>query len=216
MENKSNNEIFDYRALRLLMGLIALCLPFIVSFVASNKLPSISASYHSEARDAFVGMLFVTSAFLWAYNGHTTLQKVLSKLASIAAILVAVSPLHCSGCEVNLASTIHSISTAVLFSVLSYFCFSPFRKNTKGKGGKKGLRSKIYFVCGSIMVGCMLTMFITKYALSNEIREALRITYYAEAIALCAFGVGWTVAGKWIWFLVDEKDDVLRLFADKQ
>jgi hypothetical protein len=146
MENKSNNKIFDYRALRLLMGLIALCLPFIVSFVASNKLPSISASYHSEARDAFVGMLFVTSAFLWAYNGHTTLQKVLSKLASIAAILVAVSPLHCSGCEVNLASTIHSISTAVLFSVLSYFCFSPFRKNTKGKGGKKGLRSKIYFM----------------------------------------------------------------------
>ena len=65
------NKVFDYRALRLLMGLIALALPFIVTLVSSTQLSSISASYFTEARDAFVGMLFIVGAFLWAYNGHT-------------------------------------------------------------------------------------------------------------------------------------------------
>ena len=47
VENK--NIVFDYRALRLLMGIIALALPFVVTFLSSEKLLSISASYHTEA-----------------------------------------------------------------------------------------------------------------------------------------------------------------------
>ena len=48
------------------MGLIAFALPFVVAALATdaaNRLTSISASYHTNARDAFVGMLFVVSAF---------------------------------------------------------------------------------------------------------------------------------------------------------
>jgi len=45
-------------------------------------------------------------------------------------------------------------------------------------------------------------------------KKTLNITYWAEAIALVAFGVAWIVAGKIISPLVD-KDEALRLFRNK-
>jgi hypothetical protein len=41
--------------------------------------------------------------------------------------------------------------------------------------------------------------------------DAWRVTYYAEAIALWAFGVAWMVAGKYFSLVVDE-DEALQLF----
>ena len=82
MKPSNSNTVFDYRALRLLMGMIAFALPFIVTLVSSTTLTSISASYYTEARDIFVGLLFVVSAFLMAYNGHTASEGWASRAAS--------------------------------------------------------------------------------------------------------------------------------------
>lgn len=60
------------------------------------------------------------------------------------------------------------------------------------------------------MIACMLTVAAAKLVLPEETVKALRVTYWAEAIALAAFGVAWIVAGKYLRFLVDEKD-ALRL-----
>lgn len=214
MSANNTNIVFDYRALRLLMGLIAFSLPFVVSFISSVSLPSISFSYHTEARDAFVGMLFVVGAFLWAYNGHSLQEGVASKVASLAAVFVAIFPTSNNLCESDITSKIHFFAAVVLFSILAYFCFAPFRKNTKGQGGKKGRRSKVYFSCGCIMIICMLSVAIEKLTLPCETIKTLNITYWAEAIALVAFGVAWIVAGKIISPLVD-KDEALRLFRNK-
>jgi hypothetical protein len=51
MQFQHTNPIFDYKALRLMLGIIALTLPFIVTAIAQMPLPSISASYFTEARD---------------------------------------------------------------------------------------------------------------------------------------------------------------------
>lgn len=211
MTSENTGTVFDYRALRLLMGIIALTLPFLVTLLSSSPLSSISASYYTEARDAFVGMLFIVGAFMWAYNGHTIKEAVASKIASVAAICVATFPTSCDVCETTIISITHYGAAVILFAILAYFCFGPFRLNTKGKKGKKGRRSKIYFVCGWIMVGCMLSLFIAKLILSDETLEALRVTYWVETIALVAFGFAWIVAGKYIRFFVDE-DEALRLF----
>ncbi len=206
------DKVFDYRTLRLLMGLIALTLPFVVSLVSCSSLTSISASYHTEARDIFVGMLFIVGSFLWAYNGHSTNEAWASKIASLAAILVAMFPTSCDTCKTSLTSIIHYSAAASLFAILAYFCFVPFRKNTKGKGGKKGRRSKIYLTCGIIMVGCILCIGVTSLILSDEVTKGLRITYWAELVALVAFGIAWIVAGKYFSPLVDEKE-ALRIFS---
>lgn len=213
MTTQNSGTVFDYRALRLLMGLIAFALPFVVWLLSARPLSSISASYHTEARDMFVGMLFVVSAFLWAYNGHSSNEAQLSKVASVAAILVAIFPTSCDLCETGgMASSVHYLAAATLFAVLAYFCLVPFRRNTKGQKGKKGRRSKIYFVCGWIMVGCILSVFVANFTLSDETIQALRLTFWAEAIALVAFGVAWIVAGKYFGLLVDD-DEALRLFG---
>lgn len=212
MTNGNKGIVFDYRALRLLMGFIALTLPFAVSLLSSSPLSSISASYYTEARDAFVGMLFVVCAFLWAYNGHSLKEGVASKIASLAAVFVAIFPTACDLCETDIKSIIHYSAAVTLFAMLAYFCFGPFRKNTKGKAGKKGRRSKIYFTCGWVMVGCMVGVGVSELTMSDDTIKALKITYLAEAIALCAFGIAWIVAGKYFRLFVD-KEEALRPFG---
>ncbi len=193
------------------MGLFALSLPFAASLISSSPLTSISASYHTEARDAFVGILCVVAAFLLAYNGHSPLEGRVSKTAALAAICVAFLPTSCDECGTTTTSIAHYVAAALLFSGLAFFCLVPFRRNTKRVAGKKGRRGKVYFLCGWIMVGCMLGMVVAKLILPSETTDELRLTYWAEAIALGAFGVAWIVAGKYLPFLVDD-DEALKVF----
>jgi len=222
MTTTTTNKVFDYRTLRLLIGLIAFSLPLVVELLATATIPSISASYYTEARDAFVGMLFIVGAFLWAYNGHTDWQGRWSKVAAVAAICVAffptachlcgenIIPDSCVSCETSVTSIIHYASAGTLFGILAYFCLGPFRHKTKGQPGKKGQRAKIYFACGCMMVACIVIAAGANWFLDEDKIKALRITYWAEFIAMAAFGIAWFVAGKWLLF-VDEKD-ALKLF----
>ena len=203
--------VFDYRALRLLMGIFALTLPFASSLLSSSPLTSVSSSYHTEARDAFVGILCVVATFLWAYAGHSRLESRASKVAALAAALVAFLPTSCDGCETTVTSIAHYVAAILLFAILAFFCLVPFRKNTRRAAGKKGRRAKVYFACGWTMVACMLAIGIARLTLPSETADALRLTYWAEAIALVAFGVAWIVAGKYIPFFVDG-DEALPLF----
>ena len=61
---------FDYRAIRLMIGLIAIFFPLVVRIFASKITDSISWAYHTNARDFYVGFLFVIGAFLMSYKGH--------------------------------------------------------------------------------------------------------------------------------------------------
>jgi hypothetical protein len=61
---------FDYRAIRLMIGLIAIFFPLVVRIFASKITDSISWAYHTSARDFYVGFLFVIGAFLISYKGH--------------------------------------------------------------------------------------------------------------------------------------------------
>ncbi|MGD9020460.1 MAG: hypothetical protein PVF46_01575 [Lysobacterales bacterium] len=204
--------VFDHKTLRLLLGIIAFALPFLVTWVARAPLASISASYFTEARDWFVGMLFIVGALMLAYNGHTTREALASKAAGLCAFLIALFPTLAKTCgDSTPGSKIHGIAAVVLFLILAYFCFGPFRDNTKGKGGKKGLRARLYFVCGCVMVACMLVGLGGRLLLDCETMAAWSITYWVEAVALAAFGVAWIVAGKIIPVLVDEQE-ALKLF----
>ena len=207
---KTKQKVFDYRALRLSLGIIAFALPIVVSLVARVELPSISASYHSAARDVFVGLLFIVVSFLWAYNGHTLTEARLSKLAAIGALVTALSPTACNTCVVDWRSNLHYIGAASLFLILTYFCYGPFQERTKGQGGKRERRSRIYLASGTVMLLCIITMGLAKFTLPTETVQTLRLTYWAEAIALWAFGVAWITSGKVLSPLV-EADEVLKL-----
>jgi hypothetical protein len=198
--------VFDYRTLRLLVGLVAFSLPVIVWLVSTTPIASISASYHTEARDVFVGGLFIIGALLFAYNGHTPTQRLVSKGAAVAAVITAIFPIACETCEFNKISVTHTIAAIFLFATIAYFCLGPFRKSTKGQKGKKGRRAVIYLVCGIIIIGAMLAIAGASIVMSAPARKALAITFVGELVALWAFGVAWIVAGKFIPALTDEED----------
>ena len=132
------NVVFDYRAMRLLIGLLAFALPFLVSNISNETLPSISASYYTNSGDIFVGTLFIVGSFLVAYNGHSGLHAFLSKVAAVATILVATFPtackdctfkpaaetllLLCNKCSLETSNLVHHISAGLFFVILIIFC----------------------------------------------------------------------------------------------
>ena len=211
MQFQNTQPIFDYKALRLMLGIIAFAMPWVVTIIAQSSLPSISASYYTEARDEFVGMLFVVGGLMLAYNGHTNREAWAAKTAAICALLIALCPTTKACGESSLSATIHGIAAVLMFLILAWFCFVPFRKDTKGQGGKKGRRAKLYFTCGCIMVAAMVAGLIGKLLLTCQQVDSIDLIYWVEAVALAAFGVAWIVAGKIIPALVDEQD-ALKLF----
>ena len=193
------------------MGVIAVSLPIIVSVLAERSLSSISASYWTNAQDMFVGLLFVVGSFLFAYNGHSLPESIASKAASLAAVCVALFPTAPDYYPTDFDSVVHHIAAAVLFSILAYFCFIPFRKDVKNSVGRRARRNWIYLVCGWTMILCMLVIFAANKMLSEEELIRLRIIYIGEAVALMAFGFAWIASGK-VFRLIAEDDEIYTPF----
>jgi len=206
---KRLGPIFNHDQLRLIVGFVAFALPLLVKYKSSTALTSISASYHTEAHDIFVGSLFVIATVFLAYNGHgSILESGISKLGALAAAGAAIYPTACDSCVSDVKSYIHGIAAFILFASIVYFCFGPFSKSAKEKmdkalrdGKQKAAneardRLVVYWICGSVSGICMLIIVAANFLLPIETSRALQITYRGEYIAMWAFGLAWLVAGK--------------------
>ena len=82
----------DHRTIKLIVGGIALSLASLTNLFAESPLESISASYYQTgwSNSIFIGFLFAIAAFLFAYNGLTRKEMVLSKSAGTAGLGVAL------------------------------------------------------------------------------------------------------------------------------
>ena len=211
------NPIFDYRALRLLVGLIAFTMPLFALINSSEPISSISGSYHTENRDVFVGLTFMIGALFWAYNGHDLTQKTVSKLAAIAAIITALFPTACFDCATDMDSRIHYAAAVFLFLTIAYFCLGPFRMSAIGKPGVESQRrALIYSICGGVIVASLLFALAAQLIWSEEARRALAITFFVEWVSLWAFGVAWFVAGKLIPGIANEHERLSLRFRTEQ
>ena len=183
---------------------------------------SISVTYHLGARDIFVGSLFVVSAFLFSYNGFQSdkypnsevTQSRLSKLAGACAAIVALFPTNCNEqwilevtgictglcvskphLEFLPVGAIHTGAAILLFIILAGFCLHYFQIGTKGEGGKKDRRSRVYRICGWTMVGAMIVGAISFAAelLGWHDDSVSKIIFFVELVCLVSFGIAWLV-----------------------
>jgi hypothetical protein len=151
----SDDLVFNYRTLRLIIGALAFAFPAMVIALTGKITTSISASYHEvPTRDVFVGFLFVIGALLISYKGHvqeqaqgeqrTFLQRVwdwlkthqedvVSSIGGMAAIFTALNPTACDGCSMDTKALIHSSGAFVLFSTVVYFSLIAFLRSLNGK-----------------------------------------------------------------------------------
>ena len=185
----------DHRTMKLIVGVVAISLAALTSYFSRNALSSISAAYYEGgwSQAIFIGFLFAISAFLLAYNGRSGTDMVMSKVASIAGLGVALFPCRC-GDHPELVPHLHGLSAVVMFLVLAYFCYGFLRRAWAKGYGQARTRAVLYAACGIVIVAAIVVLALdgaTSGALSRRIP---RLTFYGEAAALVAFGVSWLLA----------------------
>lgn len=209
---------FSSEAIRWLVGFITFTLPILVTVISSDRLTSISASYETEARDVFVGLLFVLGAFLLVYKGHTQTENWMANLGGLAAVAAALFPTACDLCPKGPAFYIHAVAGNVLFGVVAYFCLGPFRRAAKSKPWIKARRrATFYTICGCAIIACLAISLAIGLAMPAELKKNLTPTFWAEFVMLWIFSAVWIVASKWIpWFTDGEQDEPLHLSGEFQ
>lgn len=203
----------DHRTIKLIVGLVAVSFAALTSFFAKSALTSISASYYEGgwSQSIFIGFLFAIAAFLSAYNGRSRSEMVLSKMASIAALCVALFPCACDG-HVVLVPYIHYIAAAIMFLVLADFCYGFYRR-AKSKGHTEAdRRAVLYAACGVTIVLSIAVLTYNGLAGGALQAQIPRLTFYGEAVGLIAFGTSWLAASKVLPVLAraDERFSPLR------
>jgi hypothetical protein len=187
----------DHHVLKLTVGVIAVTLPILTACLSADLIQSISASYYEEgwARDFFVGFLFAISSFLFAYNGDSSHEMLLSKIAALAALGVALFPCGC-GTHAEIVPYVHYISAAAMFIVLACLC-GVFFYRARSKGHREARwRSCVYAGCGITIVIVITVLAIDHFAGEPIGSKAPRLIFYGESTGLVAFGISWLVASR--------------------
>jgi hypothetical protein len=187
----------DHRTLKLLVGVIALTLGNLTSFFADAQITSISASYYAGgwSQSIFIGFLFAIASFLLAYNGLSRAEMLLSKVAALAALGVALFPCACDG-HPEVIAHVHSAAAALMFLILAYFCLVFFRR-ARAKGHTEAIRRAfVYAACGIAIIAAIAAMAIDTLA-GGVLSSAIpRLVFYCERTALVAFGISWLTASR--------------------
>ncbi|WP_143571048.1 hypothetical protein [Tessaracoccus sp. ZS01] len=172
---------------------------------------SISEYYYTPMRDVFVGTLCALALFLWSYRGyHPTnpelrADRIVAKVASIAAALVALAPLQprqaewdCTvlQCVIGVSTTywLHNVAASVFLLALATFCLILFPMSAIPEHDL-GPRLVAYGISGATIVISVLLMVLWTF-LPVEIYFMLgryKPILMLETIAMVAFA--------WSWFL---------------
>ncbi len=220
-------EEIDHRTIKLVIGVIAITLGSVTSYFAhldtGGFITSISESYHVGrwAQSFFVGFLFAISAFLLAYNGLTFREMVMSKIASLAAIGVALFPCEC-GRGPEIVRNVHGACAAVMFIILAGFCYVFYRRARVKGYMQADVRAVIYVLCGVAIVLAMLAIAVDKIsggALSTAMTSlglnGARLTFYGEHVGLVAFGISWLTASRVLPIITREDERFSPLGSSK-
>ncbi|PPD58050.1 DUF998 domain-containing protein [Dehalogenimonas etheniformans] len=206
MAQQSNDVLVRcYLTLRKAVGIIGISLPFVLVigkwiFESPGIQNSISSYYYTGMRNIFVGSLCAIGVFLFSYRGYKG-DGPAGILACIFSIGVALFPATPEMQPSDLAKTVgtfHLIFAACMFLMLAYFSLFLFTKTdpTQTPTPRKLERNIVYRVCGWVILGCILVMFLGGILPKNDAINALHPTFWLESIAIVAFGVSWLVKGE--------------------
>jgi len=211
MKPKPTRVEIDHHTIKLIIGIIAISLATLTSIFSQTPLESISASYHEEgwSSNIFVGFLFAIAAFLFAYHGRNVFEMIISKIAAVSALGVAMFPCNCGGHQ-EIVPHVHYLFAAIMFLILIAFCYS-FFKRARSKGhNRANIRAIIYATCGFIILLAIGTIALDSILNGNISSNFTRLIFYCEAVALIAFGVAWLTASR-ILPLITNKEERLTL-----
>lgn len=199
--------------LRLILGWLALLLPWIVSLLILKIPPSISKTWYTNASTAFMIILGASSILLISYKGYDKLDDITLTLSGIFGLGICLFP--CPPSEtltnmipatitntgtflipVSISSIIHNSCAVIFFILLAYNSFFLFTKGDSKSDPNKRKRNLIYRICAIGMLGAFLLMFLPDFYIK---------TWLIEAIALTFFGISFlTKANTYSWLFADK------------
>lgn len=216
----------SYLLIRTVVGAIGILLPTVLFIVDGLFLQrdatvrgSLSAYYHSPARDLFVAALCVTGFLLMTYlaGQASTWDFWLSSTAGLAVIGVALlpttrpdlpdgaelcgsaaasTPPGCTRLQEALGetavATVHFTCAAIFILCLAAICFL-FAHREQTFSGRRG-RARFHQLCGALIllaVGWVLLGFLVDVDIAG-----FRPLYVGEVVSVYAFGASWLVKGR--------------------
>src|SRR3954469_12476864 len=214
MKVKFKPREIDDHVLKLTVGLIALGLPCLTSFLSANQIGSISASYYERgwASDFFIGCLFAISSFMFAYNGDSLAEMILSKIVALAGLGVALFPCGCGkGSDAKTIPYVHYIFAAIMFAVLACLCII-FYQRARAKGHRQAKwRSYIYATCAIAIVLVIALLGIDDFTGGHLASKFSQLTFFGEWAGLLAFGISWLVASRALPFITAPRERISLL-----
>lgn len=218
-----------------LMAFLLPAVLMIARFQFGWERDSISAYYyeHFFLGDIFVGILVFIGALLFTYRGNGRLVANLAHIAGTAAICVALFPTDGWICDSDLtllaqpiacdlsagrlaqeaSGIIHLLAAAILFIILAVFCFFVFTQLRSKDGVKlnqqssnKVIRNCIYYGCGGLIVTAIAAMGFENF-FGIDGWDSVDGTFWAEAIALGAFGIAWMTNGRFLFGFLTDPDE---------
>lgn len=142
-------------------------------------------------------------------KGYDRWDKFAGYFACLFAIGVAffpTTPPNSTG-RTELIGYLHYSFAALLFLTFAIFCLCLFTKTdlTRTPTPQKLKRNWVYRICGSIILICIVLIFIVKRAAFGGLVAPYSPVFWLESIAVITFGVAWLTKGEMI--LKDEKSE---------
>ena len=209
------NDLFTYRRLRRMIGLLGVALPIVLvllslfPFFDTAIQHSISDYYYTHLREVFTGTLCGVGLFLICYKGYDNPHiwkndNFLTNFSGIMAFGVAFMPTTAGNCSEKIFTLVpscvpwlgwlHYACAALLFLTFSILSINVF---TIGQNDDRSLptswinENHIYKVCGySILVFIVMVPVSAKFHLFED------STLVFEALSLFAFGTAWLIKGR--------------------
>jgi len=205
-----------YRVLRLGLGWTAIGLPLTLWLVGLARgvalRESMSAYYHTNMQDVFVGALFAAGAGLVLYQGFSRTENVMLNLAGLFAIGVALFPTEADAGRL----TVHGVCAVLFFVCLAYVAV--FRATDTLTLVKNPKRVKGYKATYRLLGGLMLALpaaaailvSVFEYGRPND---DSKVVFFIEFAAIWAFGLFWLVKSREISRTQKEQEESPELPA---
>ena len=181
--------------------------PYGYFFFSTGIQSSLSAYYHTDMGDVFVGTLWAIGVFFYAYRGYTkdaNNDDAKATWTGVFAILVALFPADPSGgvgIPETLSGKAHLAFAASFFAMLAYFClclFTKSRSKPHERPVQKQHRDRLYRLAGYTIIVSIVLIGVLGFVPEGVIQavEAWNPVFVLESIAVIAFGVAWLTKGQ--------------------
>ncbi|GAL84240.1 hypothetical protein Celly_3120 [Sporocytophaga myxococcoides] len=208
--------------LRKTVGVLGMALPLLlVVFLYIDNgylqpLESLSHYYYTRVSGIFVATLSILGIFLIIYKGKELVDLLVSSIAGIAVLLVALFPTDnitdiC--CDITKTYSVtflphstfreafHYLSAGTFLSCLSYMSIFLFTKSDKSvieRGTMKIIRNRIYRICGIMIIIALAVIFLGGFfkLIPEGFYREHQITFWMETLAVESFGFSWLVKGE--------------------